>query len=125
VESNRVRFVVAEHKYVELQHGNIGVRGVGPFDLTFTPDGITGKVDGDIRTIVTTWPDKITRPMYHMDGVLWYAGFADEHSITKGTTAPQFSLAIGVSAGVHEVKISEWDWPAMPPAPVRAALTLK
>jgi len=65
------------------------------------------------------------RPMYRMDGVRWYAGFGDEHSITKGTTAPQFSLAIGVSAGVHEVKISEWEWPEMPPAPVRAALSIQ
>ena len=122
VESNRVRFVVAEHKYVELTHGAVGVRGVGPFDLTFTPDGITGKVDGDIRTIVTTWPEKITRPGYTMDGVRWYAGFADEHSISKGTTTPQFSLAIGVSAGAHEVKIGEWEWPAMPTPPARAGL---
>ena len=125
VESKQIRFVVAEHKYVELTHGAVGVRGVGPFDLTFTPDGINGKVDGDIRTIVTTWPDNITRPMYRMDGVRWYAGFADEHSITKGTTTPQFSLALGVSAGAHEIKVSEWEWPALPPAPTRATLGLK
>ena len=123
VESNRIRFVVAEHKYVELTHGNVGVRGVGPFDLTLTPEGITGKVDGDIRTIVTTWPAKITRPMYRMDGVRWYAGFADEHSITKGTTAPQFCVAIGVSAGLHTVKISEWEWLELPPMPARAKLS--
>ncbi len=120
--SNSVRFVAGEHKYVELTHGNVGVRGVGPFDLTFTPDGITGKVDGDIRTLVTTWPENITRPMYAMDGVRWYAGFADEHSIVKGTPAPQFGVALGVSAGPHTVKISEWEWPAMPPAPPRATL---
>ena len=125
VEFNRVRFVVADRKYVELKHGAVGVRGVGPFDLTFTPDGITGKVDGDIRTIVTTWPENITRPMYRMDGVRWYAGFADEHSITKSTATPQYSLAIGVSAGAHAVKISEWEWPALPLAPARAALSLK
>jgi len=125
VESKNIRFVVAEHKYVELTHGAVGVRGVGPFDLTFTPDGITGKVDGDIRTLVTTWPENITRPMYRMDGVRWYAGFADEHSIAKGTTTPQFSLAIGVSAGAHAVKISEWEWPALPLAPVRDTLSLK
>ena len=122
VESNRVRFVVAEHKYVELTHGVIGVRGVGPFDLTFTPDGITGKVDGDIRTLVTTWPEKITRPMYRMDGVRWYAGFADEHSLVKDQPMPQFALAFGVSAGAHTVKISEWDWPALPPTPARQTL---
>ena len=125
VESKNIRFIVAEHKYVELSHGAVGVRGVGPFDLTFTPDGITGKVDGDIRTLVTTWPENITRPMYRMDGVRWYAGFADEHSITKGTATPQFSLAIGVSGGAHEIKISEWEWPALPPPPARAMLSAR
>jgi len=35
------------------------------------------------------------------------------------------SLAIGVSASVHEVKISEWVWPEMPPAPARAILAIK
>ena len=122
VESNRVRFVVAEHKYVELTHGAVGVRGVGPFDLTFTPDGITGKVDGDIRTLVTTWPENITRPGYTMDGIRWYAGFADEPSISKGMATPQFSVAFGVSAGPHTVKIGEWEWPAMPPALARATI---
>jgi hypothetical protein len=121
-EGNKIRFVVAERKYVELVQGNVGVRGVGPFDLTFTPDGITGQVDGDIRTIVTTWPEQITRPMYHMDGVLWYAGFADEHSFVKGTSTPQFGIAIGVSAGAHTVRIGEWQWPAMPPVPPRTVI---
>lgn len=122
VEPDRIRFVVAERKYVELQHGAVGVRGVGPFDLTFTSHAITGKIDGDVRTLVTTWPEKITRPMYTQDGVRWYAGFGDEHSIVKGTTTPQFSVAFGVSAGPHEVKISEWEWPVMPLVPARAAL---
>jgi hypothetical protein len=98
---------------------------MGPFDLTFTPDGITGTVDGGVRTLVVTWPEKITRPAYWMDGVRWCAGFADEHSIYKGTAAPQFGIALGVSAGKHEVRIGEWEWPAMPQAPARATLTLK
>jgi hypothetical protein len=119
VDGGKVRFVESGRKYVELTHGNVGVRGVGPFDLTFTPDGITGEVDGDIRTIVTTWPEKITRPGYSMDGVRWYAGFSDEHSIIKGTASPQFSIAFGVSAGRHEVKITEWEWPAMPTTPAQ------
>jgi hypothetical protein len=96
---------------------------MGPFDLAFTPETITGKTDGGIRTLVATWPEKITRPGYHMDGVRWYAGFADEHSIVKGTKTPQFGIALGVSAGPHTVKIAEWEWPAMPPAPARAMLT--
>jgi hypothetical protein len=123
VDGDKVRFVEPGKKYVELTHGNVGVRGVGPFDLTFTPAGITGKVDGDIRTIVTTWPEKIVRPGYLMDGVRWYAGFSDEHSFVKGTAAPQFAIAMGVSEGPHEIKINEWEWPALPPAPARAALT--
>ena len=125
ISNARIRFVVPERAYAQLSVGAVGVRGVGPFDLTFTTNGITGKVDGDIRTLVTTWPEKIIRPMYHLDHVRWYAGFADEHSISKGTATPQFSVAFGVSAGPHDVQITEWEWPAMPPAPVRAILSLK
>ncbi len=120
-----IRFVVPERSYVQLSVGNVGVRGVGPFDLTFSKDQITGKVDGDVRTIVTTWPTDIVRPMFHMDGVLWYAGFADEHSIVRGTPTPQFAIAFGVTPGPHEVKIGEWKWPAMPAPPMRAVVTTK
>ena len=122
IGKEQIRFIVPTHDYAQLSVGAVGVRGVGPFDLTFTPDGITGNVDGDIRTLVTTWPEQITRPMFRLDKVRWYAGFADEHSITKGTTTPQFSLAFGVSAGAHDVKISEWEWPTMPLAPAQALL---
>jgi hypothetical protein len=100
------------------------VRGMGPFDLTFTPDGITGTVDGGIRTLAVTWPGKIVRPGYWMDGVRWCAGFADEHSLYKGSATPQFGIAFGVSAGKHAVKIAEWEWPAMPAPPPRASLFL-
>ena len=88
IDHDKIRFVVPEHAYARLSVGAVGVRGVGPFDLTFTHDAITGKVDGDVRTLVTTWPLDLTRPMYRMDGVRWYAGFADEHSIVKGTKPP-------------------------------------
>jgi hypothetical protein len=125
VEGDKVRFVESGKKYVELTNGNVGVRGVGPFDLTFTPEGITGEVDGDIRTIVTTWPEKIIRPGYLMDGVRWYAGFSDEHSFIKGTKTPQFAIAMGLSAGKHTVKINEWEWPALPQTPARTELSLK
>ena len=125
VEGDKVRFVEPGKKYVELTNGNVGVRGVGPFDLTFTPEGITGEVDGDIRTIVTTWPEKIVRPGYLMDGVRWYAGFSDEHSFVKGTKTPQFAIAMGLSGGHHTVKISEWEWPALPQTPARTELPLK
>ncbi len=122
-EGDKIRFVAPAPVYVKLNHGNVGVRGMGPFDLTFTPEGITGTVDGGVRTLVTTWPEKIVRPGYWMDNVRWCAGFADEHSIYKGTATPQFAIAFGVSAGKHEVKIAEWEWPAMPPVPARTALT--
>jgi hypothetical protein len=124
-DGDKVRFTAPDGVYANLSHGNVGVRGVGPFDLTFTPDGITGTVDGGIRTIVCTWPEKIVRPGYWQDGVRWYAGFADEPSITKGQKTPQFSIAMGVSAGKHEVKIAEWTWPALPPSPARTTLSLK
>ncbi len=123
-EGGKVRFVAPAPVYVKLTDGSVGVRGLGPFDLTFTPDGITGTVDGGVRTLVVTWPEKIVRPAYWMDGVRWCAGFADEHSLYKGSATPQFGLAFGVSAGKHEVKIGEWEWPAMPPVPTRAALAL-
>jgi hypothetical protein len=121
----KIRFVAPAAEYVRLNHGNVGVRGFGPFDLTFTPDGITGTVDGDVRTLVTTWPENIARPGYWLDGVRWAPGISDEHSIVKGTATPQFSLAFGVSAGKHEVKVAEWEWPAMPTPPARAELTIK
>jgi hypothetical protein len=124
-DGGKVRFVAPAPVYVKLTHGNVGVRGMGPFDLTFTPEGMTGTVDGGVRTLVTTWPEKIVRPGYWMDGVRWYAGFADEHSIYKGSPAPQFGIAFGVSAGKHEVKIAEWEWPAMPTPPERATLVIK
>ncbi len=119
-EGDTIRFVAPAPVYVKLTHGNVGVRGVGPFDLTFTPDGITGTVDGDVRTLVATWPENIVRPGYWMDGERWYAGFADEHSIAKGTEMPQFGIAFGVSAGKREVRIAEWEWPALPTPPPRA-----
>ena len=84
---------------MKLSQGDVGVRGVGPFDLTFTPEGITGTVDGNVRTIVTTWPEKIMRPGYWMDDVRWCAGFDDESTLHKGTATPQFGIALGVSAG--------------------------
>jgi hypothetical protein len=123
-EGDTVRFVAPAAEYVNLAHGNVGVRGLGPFDLTFTPAGITGTVEGDLRTLVTTWPEQIERPGYWMDGVRWCAGFADEHSVYRRTTAPQFALAFGVAAGKHAVKIAEWEWPAVPPPPPRSRLSL-
>jgi hypothetical protein len=118
-----VRFTVARNSYVKLSVGNCGVRGVGPFDLTFTDTGITGTVDGDTRSVVTTWPQGIVRPMFHMDGTRYYAGWADDHSWSKGTPDPQFALAFGVADGKHQVDVSEWTYPALPPSPARRAVS--
>lgn len=124
VEPKAVRFVVPGRTYAQLSVGAVGVRGVGPFDLTFTPDRIEGEVDGEVRTLVTTWPERVVRPMYHQDGTLWFAGFSDEHTISKGTNSPQFSLAVGVSGGRHRVEITEYVWPELPAPPPRMTLTL-
>ena len=124
VRDGRVRFLALEPTYVKLTVGNVGVRGVGPFDLTFTPDRITGIAAGRTRSIVTTWPSEITRPMYHMDGVRYYAGWADDPSIGKGLETPQFALAFGVLDGRHEVEVAEWTYPELPPAPEHRTLRL-
>ncbi|MEI6518818.1 MAG: hypothetical protein WCO98_02055 [bacterium] len=118
-DGKSVRFIVPDAVYAKMSIGNVGVRGVGPFDLTFAADKITGKVEGKTRTIATTWPEKITRPMYHMDGDRWFAGWADDHSITKGTATPQFGFAFGVTDGSHTVDVSEWTYPELPTAPAQ------
>ncbi len=122
VSPKGVRFIASKREYVRLSSGSLGVRGMGPFDLTFTDTAISGQVDGDTRTLVVTYPPKLVRPMYRMDGVRWYAGFADDHSFRHGLPVPQFALAFGVTDGPHQVEISEWTYPALPPVPARAAL---
>ena len=122
VAPKSIRFVVPDPTYAKLTVGNVGVRGIGPFDLTFTKDAVTGTVEGRLRSIVTTWPEGITRPMYHMDGVRYYAGWADDPSIGKGLPTPQFALAFGVTDGTHEVEVREWEYPPLPPAPPRASV---
>jgi hypothetical protein len=117
VEAPGIRFVVAEPLYAKLTVGNVGVRGVGPFSLLFSHRLIEGHVDGRMRSIVTTWPEGIVRPMYKMDGVRYCAGWADDHSIAKGTQTPQFAIGFGVSDGPHRVQISEWTYPPLPPSP--------
>lgn len=115
----RVRFVVPTSDYAMLSVGNVGVRGVGPFDLTLSEGGITGAVDGDTRSIVTTWPDRLARPGFWMDGIRYFAAMADEHSFSKGTPGPQFALAFGVTGGPHTVEVRPWTYPVLPPAPPR------
>ena len=124
IADHSLRFTAESDHYVQLSVGNRGIRGVGPFDLTFTATGITGKVDGATRSLVVTWPDGITRPMFHMDGIRYYAGWADDHSIGKGTTTPQFSIGFGVTDGPHTIEISEWRYPNLPVDPARREIDL-
>lgn len=121
-EGEAVRFVAPDAVYVKLTEGNVGVRGVGPFDLTFTADRIVGTVDGATRTLAVTIPEGIVRPMYRMDGQRWYAGWADDHAIYRGTATPQFGLAFGVTAGQHAVEVSQWTDPELPSSPPRAEI---
>ena len=119
VAPDAVRFMARESTYVKLSVGNVGVRGVGPFDLTFTQTGISGKVTGRMRSLVTTWPEGIVRPMYRMDGVRWCMGWADDHSIAKGTPAPQLGLAFAVTDGPHDIEVIETTYIDLPPVPQR------
>ena len=119
VSAGTVRFLAAPGSYVKLAAGNRGVRGVGPFDLTFTDGGIRGTVAGPTRSLVVTWPADIVRPMFTMDGVRYCAGWADDHSIGKGTDTPQLAIGFGVTAGEHTIAISEWTYPDLPPEPAR------
>jgi len=117
-----IRFVAPERTFVQLTAGNQGVRGVGPFDLTFTVDKIAGTVDGDTRTLVTTRPLKVVKPMFHMDGWRYYAGHADDSSADDGRDTPQFNVAFGVTAGRHTVELAEWTFPPLPPTVAQKAI---
>ena len=117
-----VRFVVPDRAYARLAAGSVAVRGLGPFDLTFTPTGIKGRVDGKLRSLACTWPEGVVRPMFRLDGARYLAGWADDHSVSKGTKTPQFALAFAVTDGAHEVTVSEWEFPPLPPVPGRQAL---
>ena len=122
LDSGKVRFSTPDAPFVEMTFGTIGVRGMGPFDLTYAPDGWTGTVDGTRRTLVMSCPEKLTRPMLLLDGQVWASGIADEPSPWRGGDEPQFGLAAGVESGKQELKVVQWLWPALPPAPARAAL---
>jgi hypothetical protein len=130
LEGDRVRFIVPDRQYVRLSVRGIGVRGVGPFDLTFTPDRITGAVDGAIRTLVTTWPAKITRPMFRIDDRRWYAGWSDVAAISKSPEKPDWAIAFGVkrvrrrsrsASGSSRRRLGDHRWPA----PVSNPLSLR
>ncbi len=122
VQDDKIRFTTTDTTYVKLIYGITGIRGTGPFDLTFTPDGMDGKVDGITRTLVSTWPEKIKRPMFHLDDLRYFAGWGDDHCINKDWETPQFSIAFGVLEGPHSVAIDEWTYPALPTPPKRKVL---
>jgi len=44
--------------------------------------------------------------MYNLDGVRYYAGWADDPTITKARHAPLFRC-VGVTDGPHEVRLGE------------------
>ena len=116
ISADSVRFI-AGFGYFKLSAGNRCVRGIGPFDLSFTETGMTGRVEGETRSLVASWPEGIVRPMFQMDGVRYFAGWPDDHSIGKGTSTPQFAIGFGVTNGPHKVSISEWTYPDLPPEP--------
>jgi hypothetical protein len=140
-----IRFVVTDGTYAELSAGMAGIRGLGPFDLVFTDDAVTGVVDGRARTLVCTRPKNLVRPMYRMDGIHWFAGHADvgppvtgdpiqdnlrgEHGNAPlprvAASVPSFAIAFGVDAGRRTVSVQEWQWPELPSQPERARLDFR
>jgi hypothetical protein len=122
LDGGRMRFSTPDATLVEMTCGTIGIRGMGPFDLTYASDGWTGTVDGTRRTLVMSAPQKLVRPMLLLDGQVWASGIPDEPSPWRGRDEPQFGFAAGVESGKQELKVVEWQWPALPPVPARAAL---
>ncbi len=116
-----VRIVVTRRAYARVTLGKVGVRGMGPFDLTFTPDAIRGTVEGHTRTLVVTRPRNIVKPMFHQDGLRYFAGYADDSARFDGRPEPQFGVAFGVTDGKHQVAVDEWTYPSLPPVPARLA----
>ena len=62
LDNGKIRYSTPEATYVELTCGPLGLRGMGPFDLTYAPDGWCGSVDGTRRTLVMSCPEKLLRP---------------------------------------------------------------
>lgn len=122
VETGQTRFVVRDATFAQLTVGTRAVRGCGPFDITISDSAVSGTVDGRMRTLVTTCPARIVRPMYQLDGVRWHAGWPDDPAPWRGRDDAQFAIALGVTAGQHEVAITEAQSPTLPPIPARLQL---
>jgi hypothetical protein len=118
------RITLGTRRLVQVRVGPHAIRGLGPFDLTFSDDAITGTVEGDTRTLVTSIPANVVRPMYLLDGRRWMSGMPDEPSPWQAGKETQFAHAIGVPAGKHTIEIREWEWPAQAPRPRRRTLRL-
>jgi hypothetical protein len=121
-EGDRVRVVATRRRFVQVRVGDHAVRGMGPFDLTLTHDRVTGTVAGAARTLVTSLPKNLRRPMYRLDGRRWMSGFPDEPSAWKAAKKTPFAHAIGVPGGRHEIEVAEWEWPEQAPVPERRRL---
>ena len=122
LEGGAVRFSAPDATLIEMTCGTIGIRGMGPFDLTYNPTGWSGMVDGTRRTLVMSFPEKLIRPMLLLDGQVWASGIPDEPTPWRGRNEPQFGFAAGVESGKQAFKVVEWQWPALPPVPARASL---
>jgi hypothetical protein len=125
LDGGEIRFSAPDATLVELICGPHGVRGMGPFDLTVSPQGWSGTVDGARRTLMLSTPETLVRPMLLLDGNVWASGSADEPSPWRGRPEVQFSFAAGVEAGPQRLEVAESRWLPMPPAPARAKLGLK
>jgi hypothetical protein len=76
----------------------------------------------DCRTDLDYIINLLSAPDVSQDGRLWYAGWADDPCTSRTPDRPQFALAFGVLAGNHNVAISEWQFPALPPVPPTATV---
>ncbi|MCX7935196.1 MAG: hypothetical protein N3A66_08070, partial [Planctomycetota bacterium] len=115
LDGGKIRFSAPDAAFVEMSCGKVGIRGMGPFDLTASEDGWTGTVEGVRRTLVMSTPEKLIRPMLLLNGKVWASGIADEPSPWRGRKDLQFSFAAGLDHGKHKLEVVEWRWPPLPP----------
>lgn len=122
VRPGATRIVCGDATFAQIAAGTRGVRGLGPFDLTLSDTAITGHVDGRQRTLVASTPRNLVKPMYHLDGVRWYAAYPDDPAPYRGCSDCQFSLAFAFGDGPHQIEVGAWTSPPMPPVPARREL---
>ncbi len=120
IAKDATRIVVADSTYACITAGSVAVRGCGPFDLTFTASNVTGSVEGETRTLVTSLPPQLTKAMYRLDGLRHLSGIPDTAPDQDIRPKPRFAHALGVTAGRHTLEVCEWTNPGVPPEPPRA-----